>query len=254
MIAVVLGMHKSGTTLVAEILHRGGITMVEGVPERSDYDERFYFERAEAVAINKALLGGDAYSLDTVHLRPRGDDATLRHRIASLVARLEAAGGDWGFKDPRTCLTWPIWRELLPPHRLVCVYRHPLAVERHYRLRNRQSSFRALRAWSAYNARVLDAHQAAPAGESLLVSYDALMEDDREIERLRTFLGRPLPDLRRAEKQRYPARPTASARVADLAVLLSGWPRPSSLHRRLEHLRARQPTASPCAPTARESG
>ena len=147
MIVVVLGMHKSGTTLVAEILHRGGIAMVDRVPEASDYDERFFFERDEAVAINKALLGRDAYSLDTVRLRPRADDPALRRRIADLVADLDARHGDWGFKDPRTCLTWPVWRELLPPHRLVCVYRHPLAVEGHYRIRNRQTSFRALRAW-----------------------------------------------------------------------------------------------------------
>ncbi len=237
MIAVVLGMHKSGTTLVAEILHRAGIAMVEAVPEDSDYDHRFYFERAEVVAINKELLGGDAYSLDTALLQPQLRDEALRQRIANLVAALESAGTDWGFKDPRTCLTWPLWRELLPPHRLVCVYRHPLAVERHYRLRNRQSSFRALRAWSAYNARVLEAHCGARPGTSVLISYDALMADAGELARLGEFLGRPLPDLRRPEKQRHPARPGGSARIADLALPLAGWPRATALHRKLEAVR-----------------
>ena len=57
MIYVVLGCHKSGTTLVAEVLHRSGIAMLEGEVEEADYDEGDFFERLDMVHVNQDILG-----------------------------------------------------------------------------------------------------------------------------------------------------------------------------------------------------
>lgn len=45
MIFVVLGMHKSGTTLVSQILHHSGIPMGDGFDENVTYDGGNKYER-----------------------------------------------------------------------------------------------------------------------------------------------------------------------------------------------------------------
>jgi hypothetical protein len=66
-ICVVLGMHKSGTTLVSEILHHSGIRMVENDSVES-YDHGNHFEREDTNQFNKRLLGcGEASSIRSQH-------------------------------------------------------------------------------------------------------------------------------------------------------------------------------------------
>ena len=131
---VVLGMHKSGTTLVAEILHRSGIPMVE-TASAADYYAGNKWERASTLAFDKDLL--DARDVDSLWLAPPDPDTLLRdadlERARRIAACAEAgAGGEWGFKDPRACLTWPVWRLALTAPKLIAVYRHYGSVVRHF--------------------------------------------------------------------------------------------------------------------------
>ena len=149
-IYVVLGMHKSGTTLVARVLHESGISMGE-FDSRLGYGEGNRYERHDAQLANRDLLRGyQIPSLDHLVRRRRLDpvdaagyainrdsQAYVRHRalarrlerpdaaerVRPIVERCEERGEDWGFKDPRTCLTFPAWRKVLPEHRIVVVYR-----------------------------------------------------------------------------------------------------------------------------------
>jgi len=66
--------------------------------------------------INKALLGfAESYRLPAA---PPAADAALAQRMRDVVTQRQAAGGDWGFKDPRTVLTYEAWRPVLPPRLL----------------------------------------------------------------------------------------------------------------------------------------
>jgi len=75
MIYVILGMHKSGTTLISQILHKSGINMGE-FNEDVSYDQGNQHERPAAQKINREILKcGDAHSLDvinSVHDLPSG--------------------------------------------------------------------------------------------------------------------------------------------------------------------------------------
>ena len=213
---VVLGMHKSGTTLVAEILHRSGIPMVEATSS-ADYYAGNKWERESTLAFDKDLLG--AHDVESLWLAPP-DPATLRREsalerakeIAARAASESATGGspagEWGFKDPRACLTWPLWQRVLRAPKLVGVYRHYGAVVRHFEQHaarsHRRSAFRrlrmewlALRRWCEYNERVLAAIEDA-TGPAILLSYERLMADDEELARLGEFVGLPLVDPRKA--------------------------------------------------------
>ncbi|MBK8538528.1 MAG: sulfotransferase [Ardenticatenia bacterium] len=223
LVVLVLGMHKSGTSLVAELLHRSGVAMGDLDRSGGDYDAGHKFEDAQVQAANKTLLGfSESYRLPAGPLTP---DAALSARMRALIAQRQSVGGDWGFKDPRTVLTYEVWRPLLPPHRLLLVYRHPAEVWRHYqRLGTRRPPWRRLRwlwaimgAWVAYNQRLLAILADAEPGQALLLGYAELMDEaGGAFDRLRRFLDRDLVDARRGERYRNRRRFDAAVLAYDL--------------------------------------
>jgi hypothetical protein len=196
LVVVVLGMHKSGTSLVSEIIHHSGIEMVEATPSAT-YDTGQHYERLSTNAINKDLLqSSHLHSLETTRPLDMGKVNTqARRRAESLVGTLMTRGKDWGFKDPRTCLTYGFWKEILPDHKLVCIFRDVFEVYQHYRGKKRRG-MQALHAWYVYNRALLEAYQQAPAHSRLLIDYGALMSSDLEVDRIGRFLGRKIEDRR----------------------------------------------------------
>ena len=215
MIYVVLGMHKSGTTLVARTLHRAGIDMGDGLDHRRSYDAGEKFERESTKAINHAILRSDGlFSLDVA--APAGPievGAELRTEMRGVIETSGATSRDWGFKDPRTCLTYPIWAEELPEHRLIVVFRSPEAMWPRYRPRERRfvptQACRLVRSWCEHYDRLLE-HLDRESTQALVVDYERLMTDDDELRRLGRFVERELPDerhpgLNRGRDRRYPS-------------------------------------------------
>ena len=162
MIYVVLGCHKSGTSLIAEILHRSGIAMVEGEVGETDYDRGDFFERLDWVYLNQDILGfGNPVPISR---RPPAY-APRMPRAADIDQKIEACEKQhesWGFKDPRTCLTYPIWKEHLPTHSVIGVYR-PLAEfwAHETRVGWRPSLWKTIRTWCEYNRRLAEATREA---------------------------------------------------------------------------------------------
>ena len=228
MIYVVLGMHKSGTTLVARTLQESGIDMGGG--DDAGYEHGAFCERPETMALNKRLLveGQHVFSLD-VYRPYRGEPPeALQSAAADLVLTLNSRHGDWGFKDPRTCLAWPLWRDTLQDYRAVGVWRSAAEVFSHYmkgrRLYSRSGlrrGFRILRAWYAYNRAMLEIHDARP-DRSMVLNYRDFMLSDETFAALQGFLEHPLVDCRRPEMYRRKASNSPAFRLQLLVSLLAG--------------------------------
>lgn len=206
MIYVVLGMHKSGTTLLSQTLHKSGISMGREFDEGRSYDQGNQWERRESWLINLGIVGAvesGYFSLDQSTRHTGAPTPRIAERMRALIAAGSREADDWGFKDPLSCLTYDQWAHVLPEHRVVAVYRDPGAVMRHYRCRRWDvaRAWRVLRAWSQYNQGVTDALTRA-GRNGLCLRYEALMSDENEFERLRQFVGRDLADMRRASSQR----------------------------------------------------
>ena len=91
MIYVILGMHKSGTTLISRILDSSGINMGTFDESRS-YSMGNKGERAETVSLNRAMLGcGNGHSLSVS--KPLTADQVGEEHIGELQKL--------GFKDGR---------------------------------------------------------------------------------------------------------------------------------------------------------
>ena len=254
MIICVLGMHKSGTTLVAETLHHSGVHMAE-VPAGLGYDQSNKFERHEAQRLNRAVLGpvlvptvrgfrlrnagldraGYEINLDSIAWVRRRRlsrvlaDASSRP-IEELAARVGADHTDWGFKDPRTCLTYSWWRRSLPEHRVVAIYRPFDEVLLRYRVAWTRPIrlLRVARSWIVHNEMLAEHLEALD--DFVLIRYDALMGDDDEFARLRRYVGIDLDDRRRPELYRARSASTATRRRLWL---------PSTIRARAERIEAR---------------
>ena len=242
MIHVVLGMHKSGTTLVSELLHHAGIDMVDAADPATGYDDGNKWERDSTKQVNHAILGSaGAFSLETLGRRLQFG-AAERARMREAIAACTPRHAEWGFKDPRTCLTYHLWAGELPPHRIVAVFRRPEEAWAHYWAsstgRRRLTVFRnCLAQWCGYNAAILSALDRTTQ-PFIVIDYARLMTDPAELARLEQFVDPPLVDRRDPRMRRSRAQRSVDYRVARAWHRLWGGASPEAITDRLEALRA----------------
>lgn len=176
----VTGMHRGGTSLIAQILHRGGVDFgaEEDLKPASADNPDGYFEHEGFLAVNKDLLeqigGGWDLPPDVEEgWQQRPELEPLAERGRRLVARF---GGrePWGWKDPRNSLTVPFWQMLDPGLRSVVCVRNPLEVCRSLGRRNGMSQTLAYRLWAVYYER---ACTATPPERRVVTHYDAYFAD-----------------------------------------------------------------------------
>lgn len=221
MIYVVLGMHKSGTSLVSQILHFSGINMEDDVDETKGYSEGNHFERTSVKELNKELLAcGSAHSLNVILRRPIEITLDHRRKVRAIIQSCNERYGDWGFKDPRTCLTYCVWNQELPPHKIIVVYRKFEEVLQHYtRSRWRRINLlyprKALYGWMHYNSQIID-HLREINYPFIVISYNELMGGNNEFKSLSDFVGRSLVDCR--DSQDYRSREKRLPFMARLAM------------------------------------
>ena len=172
---IVLGMHRSGTSCLAGSLQQAGLHLGE-VQESNPHNRRGNREKLEIMRLNDAVLArsGGAWNQPPATLAWTPDDAAARDDIVASLER--ATDGAWGFKDPRTLLTLPFWRERLPAARLVGSFRHPAQVARSLHARSGFAPEAAFALWTAYNARLLREHARSPFP---LVSFDRSPDEYR---------------------------------------------------------------------------
>jgi len=154
MVVVVLGMHRSGTTCLTRMLQHAGMflgsDLMDGVA-CSNLDG--HAEAQEAVRINDRILEISGGTWDRVPATLSGDEETAARMRAFLQTLDGHAVAGW--KDPRTTLTWPLWKPQVPAYCLVACVRHPLAGARSLQVRDGWPLAKGLALWAAYNERLV---------------------------------------------------------------------------------------------------
>src|SRR5262245_40061722 len=127
----VVGMHRSGTSLVTQLLHSCGLYLGHDddlMPPGPDNAAGFW-ENTKFVGINDEVLNALGGGWDCPP--PPPDNWTTDRRLqrrASVLLRQFLGRGPWGWKDPRTSLTLPFWKGCCPNSREVVCLRNPLEV------------------------------------------------------------------------------------------------------------------------------
>jgi len=119
-LVVVLGMHRSGTSLCAHVLNALGVNMADE-PVATPSNPKGHWERLEIVALHDRIL--DLFNrgyFDPLHDLPLAqgwwDDprvAAIKRDIVAFFKPRLVPGMSIGFKDPRTARLLRLWQEIL---------------------------------------------------------------------------------------------------------------------------------------------
>jgi hypothetical protein len=204
-VVVVLGMHRSGTSLLMHLAHRLGVAIDEDLVPPARDNPRGFFEARAIVDAHDRILAAfgrswrSAFEADPLPSAWWRAPAIAAER-AALVEHVRRATADpgrlWGFKDPRTVRLLPLWREILDglalAPRFVVAVRRPDAVIASLVRRSALSPALAAQLWLEHNRAALTLTRRE---DRLLVDYDCLLASPgREIGRLASFLGLPARD------------------------------------------------------------
>lgn len=147
----ILGMHRSGSSLAAQILHGNGVRTGSSLIGRSRFNPEGHLEDRFVVCTNKKLLrrfGGTwdrPPELPERWLEEPEVRALLvraeRYRRSEVETRLP-----FFIKDPRLALVFPFWQQAFGSMRVLVVLRDPESVARSL-LRRQQEWLRPGRFW-----------------------------------------------------------------------------------------------------------
>jgi hypothetical protein len=189
-IIVVLGMHRSGTSLLANLLSVLGVDLGVDLLPGDAGNEMGYWENASIYRTQDALLNdlardwGDCglvypFAIDWEQLP---EVRSYKEELVSIVrAEIASAKGIWGFKDPRTCRLLPIWKQIFAELDLEPLYvlavRDPAVVVESLVKRDGLDPLHSELVWLLHN---LDAIRDAGGDLRAVVDYDRWFTAPRE--------------------------------------------------------------------------
>jgi hypothetical protein len=203
---IVLGMHRSGTSLTADIVRRWGASAGDQELSAADrWNAKGYWEGAQLVAFDNQLL---AAVRSNVYLPPsdRERNALIdmaargpyRERALRLIGSMDECGAPWFWKDPRLSILLPFWKILWGEVTYVITVRNPYEVAGALYERDCIACSGSMILWERYMTEILRSTEGHP--RRIFVSYERLIERPQEqCRRLSHFLNecsyQPRPDI-----------------------------------------------------------
>lgn len=187
-VGVVLGMHRSGTSILARMVHEVvGIGLGNRLLQADKWNADGYWEDTRILDTHEnilRLIGREVMSPDATRPYPAqwwraADLGFLKCQLTDTVREeLDRHHGLWGFKDPRTARLLPLWQDIfaeldVTPRYLLTV-RDPRAVSASLARRNGFSAARSQLQWLLH---YLDAVRYTGGRLSLIVDYDRWFTD-----------------------------------------------------------------------------
>jgi hypothetical protein len=204
-IVIVLGMHRSGTSLCSHVLSALGVDMADkvagpGAAAPVADNPKGHWERWEIVDFHDRILG----LFNRGYFTPFHDFgfpvawwadprvAEVRREIAAFLEK-RMGNGYFGFKDPRTVRLMPIWHQIVNELKLAAkiVYclRNPAHVALSLYARDRLDVEIGEYRWLAYN---VDFFHYTKASGICTIEYEAWFDDPASnLTKLRNFLDLP---------------------------------------------------------------
>jgi hypothetical protein len=173
---IVLGMHRSGTSMLTRLINLMGAyvgperLMLRGARE----NPKGYWERSDVFPLNDAILRLRGCTTRIVAGWDFGHPPDLSQEtegaMRAIVSELDAFR-PWVMKDPRLCLTLPCWIPILEAPIVVLVYRDPLEVISSLQQRGMRPEH-SLSLWEHYVVGALNASRSLPR---VFIHHDRLL-------------------------------------------------------------------------------
>lgn len=115
----IIGMHRSGTSMITGILHKCGLELGEDLLMGARDNPRGHFESRRFIKINNEILfcnrGRWNLPPENIQFCP-GMKSKMRQFLNEFDPQKIS-----GFKDPRVCLTFPLWYQAIHPEPIKAV-------------------------------------------------------------------------------------------------------------------------------------
>jgi hypothetical protein len=150
-------MHRSGTSCLAGSLQQHGVYLGP-VFEQNPFNKKGNRENADIMRLNDDVLKANDGSWDQPPSRLDWSSEHAKVRDEIMKSFLESGNRVWGFKDPRTLLTFKFWMDGLThvDVKFVGSYRNPLPVVKSLQARGSMSIENGLSLWESYNTRLIN--------------------------------------------------------------------------------------------------
>jgi len=197
---IVLGMHRSGTSMVAGVLKKLGVNMgKDTTPDRRN--PLGHFENKEFVNLNDQILKKAGGSW----MNPPAKEKILQQKnyflikIESLIQKQKS--GIWGWKDPRTCLTIEFYLpHLINPYFIVC-HRDFFGIAKSLKKRDGMDIKDGKKLATIYNCQINEFFKEHPELKKIDLFYEKVINNpEKWLKKIINFL-----DIHPSKKQRRQA-------------------------------------------------
>lgn len=198
---IILGMHRSGTSMMAQLCQCMGAYLGEEnelIAAATDNPDG-YFENIEISSIDNKLLqlsSREWYSLEPLKL----DSSSLQikeltERLKVCIQKLFEKSDTIAIKDPRISILLPLWEKILKELAVeidyIWMFRNPLEVAASLRKRNGYTRKHSLLLWVYYN---LNIAKFLEGKGYLAINYRDVLETSQVFEKLERLFNRELDD------------------------------------------------------------
>ena len=202
MITIVLGMHRSGTSVVAGILHFNKVSMGTYEtfwPRPLPQNPKGFYENYDFRKINDTILQESDYNTKQYKTRiPIPEPSNnIKEKMIRTVGNYNSKFENWGWKDPRTCLTISNWIDifeevdLIEHVNIIFVSRKSLSVARSLKKRNAIPLLQGVNLWKAYTERAINFCELSNIPTLYLAFEKILKKPVTECEKIFNFLSLP---------------------------------------------------------------
>jgi len=180
---LILGMHRSGTSVLSGCLHLLGAELGRNLMPSSEGDQSGTFENQDLVLIHDILLRDLGCRWDMVGSLPKDWTQTqaasdARDKIERVIERDFAQSSLWAVKDPRLCRLLPLWLDLLQDKgihpRIAFMARHPYEVALSLKKRDGFDMLKGHLLWLSHTRETLATCREL---DHCVLTYDQLLAD-----------------------------------------------------------------------------
>ena len=174
----VIGMHRSGTSITARLLNlMGAYFGPEGISTGANEENpKGFWERRDVRVLNDMIIHStqaewhqiNDFSLDKV---PEDTRIEFDKKASRLILELDAHR-PWFLKEPRFCLTFPLWSKHLDFPVFIHIYRSPIQIAQSLKTRNGFPLQFGVSLWEKYSIEALKVTKNYP---KVLVFHSALL-------------------------------------------------------------------------------
>lgn len=197
-IVIVLGMHRGGTSLTANLVNNCGFYAGNErlLLKSDDRNARGYWEHTPLIEFNNELLSSvrarefippsdEGYE----ELERKSSDPKYKNRALRLIESMREGGRAWFWKDPRLAVLLPFWKNIWGDVVYIVPLRQPLDIALSLQKWHKYPISASLLIWQRYMSAILKDTEAAQ--NILFVEYEKLIENPiQQCERLYLFLTR----------------------------------------------------------------